>query len=102
MHIYVGDVLSASVKQQFKRVWVGDRDGLVGENFHDLYKDHREEHPKMPPFLWAWAPFDHMKTRHEQLMEKYPNRPQTHGKPYEGIENLPPEAKALADRVPAQ
>jgi len=99
VHIYQGDNLSATVKQQFKRVWVGERAGLVGDSFTDIYKDPREEHHKMPPFLWAWASFDRMKVRHERLIEKYPNRPVTHGKPYEGIENLPAEAKALAEQA---
>lgn len=103
VHIYQGDRLSATVKQQFKRVWVDERPGIVSnEAFTDIYKDPREEHHKMPPFLWAWAPFDRMKVRHERLIEKYPNRPVTYGKPYEGIENLPPEAKALADRMPVR
>lgn len=99
VHIYQGTHLSATVKQQFKRVWVGERAGLVGESFTDIYKDPREEHHKMPPFLWAWASFDRMKARHERLIEKYPHRPVTHGKPYEGIEDLPADAKALAEQA---
>ncbi len=101
-HIYTGDVLAATIKQQFKRVWLGDRPGLVGDAFHDLYKDEREEHGTMPPFLWAWAAFDHMKTRHEELMKKYPNRQPTHGTPYEGIEELPEAAAKLAKGVPTR
>jgi len=54
----------------------------------------------MAPYIWAWAAFDHMKERHEALVRKYPNRPPTHGVPYEGIDGLPAEAKALAERVP--
>ncbi|MEH6471591.1 MAG: sulfatase-like hydrolase/transferase [Halopseudomonas sp.] len=100
LHIYTGDFLAATIKQQFKRVWVGDKPGLVGDSFYDLYKDEREEHASMPQFLWAWAAFDHMKTRHEQLNEQYPHRPPTHGRPYVGIVDLPAEAKALADTVP--
>jgi arylsulfatase A-like enzyme len=101
-HVYTGTELAASIKQQIKRVWEGERHGLVGKNFHDLYKDNREEFAKMPQFLWAWPAFDHMKARHENLMKKYPNRPPTHGKPYEGIENIPPAAQALADQVPVR
>jgi hypothetical protein len=41
-----------------------------------------------------------MREDHLALIRKYPNRPQTHGVPYRGITNLPPEAKALAERVP--
>lgn len=99
-HVYTGDVLAASIKQQFKRVWLDDRPGLVGDAFHDLYKDPREDHGEMPPFLWAWAPFDHMKTRHETLLKKYPNRAPTHGIPYQGLKDLPAAAVALARTVP--
>lgn len=98
--IYTGDVHAASIKQQVKRVWVGKKEGLIGDEFTDLYKDPREEHLKMSPYIWAWAAFDHMKTRHDQLIEKYPNRKPTHGKPFEGIVDVPEEAKALADTVP--
>lgn len=54
----------------------------------------------MAPYLWAWAAFDPMREDHLAIMRKYPNRPQTHAEPYQGIANLPPEAKALAERVP--
>lgn len=99
-HIYTGDILAASIKQQIKRVWIGDKPGLMGSSFTDLYKDPREEHLKMSPYLWAWAAFDHMRERHMHQLEKYPNREQTHGVPYRGITNLPAEAKALAEAVP--
>jgi arylsulfatase len=99
-HVYTGDILAASIKQQFKRVWVGDRPGLMGASFTDLYKDPREEHLKMAPYLWAWAAFDHMREDHLGLIRRFPNRKQTHGVPYQGIEGLPPEAAALAERVP--
>jgi arylsulfatase len=101
LHIYTGDVLAASMKAQVKRTWVGQKPGLMGSEFTDVYKDVREEHHKMAPYLWAWAAFDHMKERHEALIRKYPNRPPTHGVPYEGIEGLPAEAKALAKRLPS-
>lgn len=100
LHIYTGPRLAASMKQQVKRVWIGDKPGLVGDGFTDLYKDSREKHHKMAPYLWAWAPFDHMKNRHLEQMEKYPNRKVTRGIPYEGIENLPEAAKELAETVP--
>lgn len=99
-HVYTGDTLAASIKQQVKRVWVGGRKGLMGKEFTSLYQDPEEKHLKMAPYLWAWAAFDHMKERHEALIRKYPHRKPTHGKPYEGIEGLPSEAKALADHLP--
>jgi arylsulfatase A-like enzyme len=99
-HVYTGNFLAASIKQQFKRVWVGAKPGLMGEEFTNVYIDPREEHLKMPPYLWAWAAFDHMKERHEALIRKYPHRSPTHGKPYEGIADLPAAAHAVADSVP--
>ena len=99
-HVYTGNLLAASIKQQYKRVWIGDRPGLVGDVFHDLYKDTREEHADMPPYLWAWAAFDHMKTRHEKMLEQYPNRKPTRARPYEGISNLPDAAAKLAASIP--
>ena len=54
----------------------------------------------MAPYLWAWAAFDHMREDHLALIRRFPNRKQTHGVPYQGIEGLPPEAAALAERVP--
>jgi len=101
-HVYTGNLLAATIKQQYKRVWIGDRPGLVGNVFHDLYKDTREEHPDMTPYLWAWAAFDHMKTRHEKMFEKYPNREPTRDTPYEGISNLPEAAARLAKSIPVE
>lgn len=86
VHVYTGSVLAASVKQQFKRHWIGERPGLAGKSFFDLYRDPREEYGMMAQFLWAWEPFDSMKKRHMELMEKYPNTPMRRGKPFEGIE----------------
>jgi len=99
-HVYTGNFLAASIKQQFKRVWLGAKRGLIGEEFTNVYTDPREKHLKMPPYLWAWAPFDHMKERHEALIRKYPHRSPTHGRPYEGIANLSAAAQAVADGVP--
>lgn len=101
LHIYTGDVLAASIKQQFKRTWIGDKPGLMGAGYTDLYKDPGELHLKMTPYLWAWAAFDHMRERHLEMIRKYPNRKHTHGVPYQGIEGLSEEAKELAASVPA-
>lgn len=43
LHIYTGDILAASIKQQFKRTWIGDKPGLMSASYTDLYKDPREE-----------------------------------------------------------
>ena len=38
-----------------------------------------------------------MRARHMALKKKYPDREETHAKPYEGISNLRPETKALVE-----
>jgi arylsulfatase len=86
--IYQGPVLSAIVKQQYKRHFAGAAPGLAGKGFFDLYMDPREEHPLQAQFLWAWPAFDHMKERHEAQIEKYPHTPVARGEPYTGIERL--------------
>ncbi len=88
VYIYQGPVLSAIVKQQYKRHFAGAAPGLAGKGFFDLYKDPREEHPLMAEFLWSWPAFDFMKARHEALIEKYPHTPVATGEPYTGIERL--------------
>ena len=92
-HVYTGPIHAATIKQQYKRVWVGDHAGLVGANFFDLYLDPREMRPMMAQFLWAWGPFDMVKSRHDAMIAKYPHRSVNHGIPFGGIENLRPESK---------
>ncbi|MAG34374.1 MAG: sulfatase [Deltaproteobacteria bacterium] len=98
-HIYTGDRLAASMKQQLKRDWTDDRPGLVSDAFVDLYRDVREEYAEMPPYIWAWPAFDQMRERHEAQMKKYPNREVRVGKPYEGIADLREDAARIADRL---
>jgi arylsulfatase len=38
-----------------------------------------------------------MARRHLAFKVKYPDRPPTYGKPYEGIENLRPESKRIVE-----
>lgn len=98
-HIYTGPALAATIKQQYKRVWIGDRPGLVKNNFFDLYQDPREMRGMMAQFLWAWGPFDMMKKRHDNMNAKYPFTPTRHGIPFEGITNLRPESKQYQETV---
>ncbi len=98
-HVYTGNYLAASIRQQVKRDWTSDRPGLAGEDFYDLYRDPREEHGELPQYIWAWPAFDHMKARHEKQIEQFPHREPTRGVPYEGIANLRPESRAIAERM---
>ena len=99
LHIYTGPALAATIKQQYKRVWIGDRPGLVKNNFFDLYQDPREMRGMMAQFLWAWGPFDMVRKRHENMNAKYPFTPTRHGIPFEGITNLRPESKQFQETV---
>ena len=87
--IYQGPMLSAAVKQQYKRHFAGAAPGLAGKGFFDLEKDPREEHPMMAQFLWAWPAFDQMKARHEAQIKEYPHTPVATGEPYTGVTRLP-------------
>ena len=91
-HVYTGPYHAATIKQQYKRVWIGGRPGLVKNDFYDLYADPREMRGMMAQFLWAWGPFDMVKKRHDAMNAKYPFTPTRHGVPFEGIENLRPES----------
>lgn len=98
-HVYTGPIHAATIKQQYKRRWVGGRPGLVKNDFFDLYADPREIRGMMAQFLWAWGPFDMMKRRHDQMNEKYPFTPTRHGVPFEGIDNLRPESKVYQETI---
>jgi len=92
--IYTGNILAATVKGRYKRVWVGEHPGLSGAAFFDLYADPRETSPKMLPMFPAKGMFTIMKTRHQLWMLKYPNRGEARAFPLTGIENARPETTA--------
>jgi arylsulfatase A-like enzyme len=96
VYIYTGNILAATVKGRYKRHWVGEKPGLSGAAFFDLYTDPREENGKLVPMLSAKGMFDIMKTRHELWMQKYPNTPEARDYPYTGIENPRPETRAAS------
>lgn len=106
VHIYTGPVYAATIKGRFKRHWVGEKPGLSGASFFDLYNDTRETQPKMLPMFPTKGMFDAMKGRHDIWTEKYPNRPEARGLPYAGIANARPETIAASkprfgkDQVP--
>ena len=98
-HVYTGPIHAATIKQQFKRVWIGGRPGLVKNDFYNLYQDPREMRGMMAQMLWAWGPFDMVKKRHDAMNEKYPFTPTRHGVPFTGIENLRPESRQYQETV---
>jgi hypothetical protein len=94
--IYTGTVLAATIKGRYKRVWVGEKPGLSGASFYDLFTDPREENGKMLPMFPAKGMFNIMKTRHQLWMLKYPNTGEGRDFPLTGIDNARPETKAAS------
>ena len=64
---------------------------------YNLYRDLREERPLKYEGMWSVNYFATMRARHMALKKKYPDREETHAKPYEGVSNLRPETKALVE-----
>jgi arylsulfatase len=99
VYIYEGPALRSVVKNKYKMHLPAPGENPIGAGIFDLYRDPREERPidsiKYGP--WAGGQFAGMAKRHMALKQKYPDRPATHGKPYEGIENLRPESKKLVE-----
>ena len=100
LHIYEGTELKSVVKNKYKMHLAPEgANPITSAEFFDLYRDPRESRPidsiKIGP--WAGGQFAGMIQRHMALKKKYPNRPPTHGMPYEGIENLRPETQKLVE-----
>ena len=95
--VYTGDILAATTKGRFKRIWVGDHPGLPGAAFYDLYNDPRESFPALVPFLGTSSSFTKMRKRHELWKQKYPDRPTKRGAPFTGIANAREATKQLSE-----
>ena len=94
VYIYTGPVLAATVKGRYKRVWVGEKPGLSGAAFFDLYNDAREMKGIMLPMFPAKGMFNMMKARHELWIDKFPNTPETRDWPLTGLANARPATLA--------
>jgi len=72
---------------------------ILTAEFYDLYRDPRESRPENSILLapWAGGQFNGMIKRHLVNKKQWPDRPETHAKPYEGIEKLRPESQKLVD-----
>ena len=97
VHIYNGPTLSATVKEQFKVHWPAPGTAAFKLPVYNLYRDPREERPLKTEGMWSVSYFSSMRERHLAFKKKYPDRKETHAKPYEGISNLRPESKALVE-----
>ena len=97
VHIYNGPTLSATVKEQFKVHWPAPGTAAFKLPVYNLYRDPREERPLKTQGMWSVSYFSSMRERHLAFKKKYPDRKETHAKPYAGISNLRPESKALVE-----
>ncbi len=61
-------------------------------------RDPRESYPLKVQGMWTVASFGDMRQRHMAFKKRYPDRHETHGIPYEGIENLRLETQAMLER----
>ena len=95
--VYTGNILAATTKGRYKRVWVGDHPGLPGAAFYDLYNDPREQFPALVPYLHTSSGFTRMRKRHLLWKQKYPDRGVTHGVALTDIANARDATKALAN-----
>jgi arylsulfatase len=94
--VYTGDILAATTKGRYKRIWVADHPGLPGAAFYDLYNDPRESFPMLVPLLHSSSGFTRMRKRHEVWKQRYPDTPPRRGPAFTGIDNARPETEALA------
>ena len=92
--IYTGPILAAMVKGRYKHHLIGDKLGLSGPSFYDLYTDPRETKGLLIPMLSALGMFNMMKARHALWIEKYPHVPEARNWPLTGIANARPETIA--------
>ena len=97
VHIYNGPTLAATVKEQFKVHWPAPGTAAFKLPVYNLYRDPREERPLNTEGMWSVSYFSSMRDRHMAFKKKYPDRPETHAIPYEGIVNIRPESIALVE-----
>jgi len=95
IHVYDGPKLAATIKEQYKVQWPSPGAPAWSMKIFDLYRDPRELNPLKTQTMWSVESFIDMKVRHEAFKKKFPDRPETHGAPYEGIDNLRPETKDM-------
>ena len=97
IHVYDGPKLAATIKEQYKVQWPSPGAAAWTMKVFDLYRDPRELIPVKIQTMWSVESFIDMRVRHEAFKKKFPDRPETHGVPYEGIDNLRPETKEMLE-----
>ncbi|CAM4132945.1 sulfatase-like hydrolase/transferase [Vibrio agarivorans] len=87
VYIYTGDELGAIVKGRYKHHVAGAAKGLSGAEYYDLYADPRERVGMMLPMFPAKGMFTSMKTRHNMMIDAFPNIEQERQMPFTSVEN---------------
>ena len=100
VYVYEGPALKSVVKNKYKmHLAPPGANPILSAAFVDLYRDPREDRPsesiKYGPAVGGQ--FANMIKRHMGMRQKYPDRKLPHAMPYEGIEDLRPETKALVE-----
>ncbi len=100
VYVYEGPALKSVVKNKYKmHLAPPGANPILYAAFFDLYRDPREDRPsesiKYGPAVGGQ--FANMIKRHMGMRQKYPDRKLPHAMPYEGIEDLRPETKALVE-----
>ena len=97
MHLYEVDALRATVKQQMKIHWPPPSVNPSLAKVFNLYWDPREEHQLKSAGVWTGTSFVRMRAQHLRMKDRYPDLPAARGMPYEDVENLRPESKAMRE-----
>ena len=97
IHLYEVDQLKTTVKQNMKIHWPGAGVNPAMAKVFNLYWDPREENPLLYQGVWTGTPFVRMLAQHQRLKDKFPDWEPATGMPYEDVENIRPESKAMVE-----
>ena len=95
VHLYEVDKLKATVKQNMKIHWPPPGVNPAMAKIFNLYWDPREDNPLLFQGVWSGTPFVRMRVQHLRMKDKWPDWEPARGMPYEDVENLRPETKAM-------
>ena len=97
IHLYEVDQLRGTVKQNMKIHWPRPGVNPAMAEVFNLYWDPREDVPLKHHAVWTGTPFVRMLAQHRGLKEKFPDWEPARGVPYEDVENIRPETKAMVE-----
>ena len=97
IHLYEVDQLKATVKQNLKIHWPAPGVNPAMAGVYNLYWDPREDNPLQSQGVWTGTPFVRMRVQHLRVKDKFPDWKPARGMPYEDVENLRPESKAMLE-----